>query len=89
MAEATHSGELQALAKKVDSLNRLVAVLLVNGKSQRDQVRLLSVSGLGPKEIADLIGTTQNTVNVALSEMRKKGKLNLKFEGGKENGDRA
>ena len=39
---------------------------------------------MGPKEIADLIGTTPNTVNVALSSLRKNGKMNLKTEGVKD-----
>lgn len=71
-------------SKKIDTFNRLLAISLVNGKRQRDQIRLLSVAGMGPKEIADLIGTTPNTVNVALTALRKENKLNLKSEGGKE-----
>jgi DNA-binding CsgD family transcriptional regulator len=76
--------ETPDLGKKIDMLNRLLAIGLVGGKRQRDQIRLLSVAGMGPKEIADLIGTTPNTVNVALSALRKENKLNLKSEGGKE-----
>ena len=72
------------LARRIDMLTRLLAINLVNGKSQKEQIRLLSVAGMGPKEIADLLGTTSNTVNVALSALRKKGSLNLKFEGDKE-----
>lgn len=75
---------IEDLAGKIDMLTRLFAVQLVNGKNQREQIRLLSIAGMGPKEIADLIGTTPNTVNVTLSTMRKKGELNMKSEGGKE-----
>ena len=67
-----------------DLQTRLIAIGLVNGKPQKEQIRLLSIAGMSPKEIADLIGTTPNTVNVALSTLRKKGKMNLKTEGGKE-----
>jgi DNA-binding CsgD family transcriptional regulator len=74
----------QDLVKKIDLLIRLFAVNMVNGKSQQEQIRLLSIGGMGPKEIADLLGTTPNTVNVTLSTLRKKGKLKLKSEGGKE-----
>jgi DNA-binding CsgD family transcriptional regulator len=73
------------LGKKLDLLVRLIAVNLVNGKSQREQIRLLAIAGMGPKEIADLIGTTPNTANVALSGLRKAKRLNLKSEGD-ENG---
>ncbi|HEV2619484.1 MAG TPA: hypothetical protein VGU23_06040 [Acidobacteriaceae bacterium] len=72
------------LGKKIDTLTRLLAIGLVNGKRQKEQIRLLSIVGLGPKDIAELIGTTSNTVNVALSALRKENKLNLKSEGGKE-----
>lgn len=78
--------EISEIAKKVDTLNRLLAIGLVNGRRQRDQIRLLSVAGMGPKEIAELIGTTPNTVNVALTAMRKENKLNLKSESEKDNG---
>jgi tRNA A22 N-methylase len=78
------SDESPDLGRKIDMFNRLLAIGLVNGKRQRDQIRLLSVAGMGPKEIADIIGTTPNTVNVALTALRKENKLNLKSEGGKE-----
>jgi hypothetical protein len=69
---------------KSDIQTRLIAIGLVNGKPQKEQIRLLSIAGMGPKEIADLIGTTPNTVNVALSSLRKNGKMNLKTEGVKD-----
>jgi DNA-binding CsgD family transcriptional regulator len=72
------------LEKKVDLLTRLVAIGLVAGKNQQEQIRLLSIAGMKPAEIAELIGTTGNTVNVALSVLRKNGKLNLKSQGGKD-----
>jgi len=70
---------------KFDILIRLTAIGLVNGKKQREQIRLLSIAGMGPKEIADLIGTTPNTVNVTLSSLRKEKRMNLKSDGDKEN----
>jgi hypothetical protein len=69
------------LGKKIDILTRLVAIGIVNGKKQRDQIRLLSLAGMPPSDIAALIGTTSNTVNVALSALRKEKRLNLKSEG--------
>jgi DNA-directed RNA polymerase specialized sigma24 family protein len=64
----------------MDVLTKLVAISVINGKKQRDQIRLLSIAGMTPSEIADLVGTTTNTVNVALSGLRKSKKLNLKPE---------
>jgi DNA-binding CsgD family transcriptional regulator len=74
----------QELVMKIDVLTRLFAVHLVNGKSQKEQIRLLSIAGMGPKEIAGLLGTTTNTVNVTLSTLRKKGNLKMMSGGGKE-----
>jgi hypothetical protein len=71
-------------SNRSDLQTKLIAIGLVNGKPQKEQIRLLSIAGMGPKEIADLIGTTPNTVNVALSSLRKSGKMNLKAEGAKE-----
>ena len=71
-------------ANRSDLWTRLIAIGLVNGKPQKEQIRLLSIAGMGPKEIADLIGTTPNTVNVTLSSLRKNGKMNLKTEGARE-----
>jgi DNA-binding NarL/FixJ family response regulator len=59
---------------EVHRLTRLVAVLGIEGKPQRDQIRLLAAAGFAPKDIAALIGTTGNTVRVALTNIRKKGK---------------
>jgi len=66
------------LENKLDLLIRLSAINLVAGRKQRDQIRLLSVAGMAPGEIADLIGTTSNTVNVALSSIRKSNEMNLR-----------
>jgi DNA-binding NarL/FixJ family response regulator len=70
-------------SNRSDLLTKLIAIGIVNGKPQKEQIRLLSIAGMSPKEIADLIGTTPNTVNVALSSLRKNGKMNLKTEGAK------
>ena len=59
---------------KLDVLIRLVAIGLCGDKKQKDKIQLLSSAGLQPKAIADLIGTTPNTVNVALSGLRKTAK---------------
>jgi DNA-binding CsgD family transcriptional regulator len=56
-------------------LVRLTALNLVSGLSQRDQISLLSRGGFSPKQIADLLGTSANTVSVELSRKRRdKGK---------------
>ncbi len=54
-------------------LRRLLALSVVEGKKERDQIGLLSVAGLDRQEIAELLGTTPPTVSVEVSNMRKKG----------------
>lgn len=69
MSDATAQLQLE-----VRRLAHLVAVLGTDGKSQREQVRLLSAAGFPPKDIAKLIDTTPNTVRVALANLKKKPK---------------
>lgn len=66
--------EPKEVIDRLDKLIRLVAVGIVTGKPQNDQIDLLSKGGLQPRKIADLLGTTANTVRVALSTLRKKSK---------------
>lgn len=56
---------------KLDLLLRVVTIGVTNGLKQRDQIVLLDRAGFQPKDIADLLGTTGNTVNKELSTMRK------------------
>ena len=55
----------------------LLALLLVTGKPQPEQISLLNAAGYAPSEIARLVGTTPNTVSVTLSQ-RRKGKAKKK-----------
>ncbi|MGE0501255.1 MAG: sigma factor-like helix-turn-helix DNA-binding protein [Rhizobiaceae bacterium] len=66
----------ELIAQKLDTLIRLQAHLAVgNLPSQKEKILFLGRVGLGPKDIADILGTTPNTVNVALSTARKEGTL--------------
>ncbi len=69
------SDELREISEKLDVLTRLTALLLTEEKKQADQFLLLNRAGFKPKDIAELLGTTPNTVRVALSTLRKKKKL--------------
>lgn len=63
--------KLDKILHRLDSVIRVGVVGMTQGKSQTDQIWLFSVAGLQPKEIADLLGTTANTVRVILSNLRK------------------
>lgn len=60
------------LLVKLDAIIKLMVIGITEGKSQTEQIRLLSLAGFQPKEIAETLGTTSNSVSVALSHLRKK-----------------
>lgn len=64
----------QEVANKLDVLIRLVAMGLCGDKTQKEKISILDMAGLQPKVIAELLGTTSNTVSVALSGLRKERK---------------
>jgi hypothetical protein len=49
-----------------------MAIGLPKEISQTKKIEILSSVGLAPKEIAEILGTTSNTVSVTLSGIRKK-----------------
>lgn len=61
------------IIRKLDLLVKLTALSVTRGREFRDQVKMLSDIGLGPKEIAELLGKTANTISVTLHLMKKKG----------------
>lgn len=64
-----------------DLLERIVnlaALLVVRGESQESKIRTLSGAGFSPSEIANLLGTTSNTVSVTLSKARSTPKSRKK-----------
>jgi DNA-binding NarL/FixJ family response regulator len=68
--------DVSALTAKLDTLIRLVALGLCDEKPQRDKIALLAAAGLQPKAIAEMIGTTANTVSVTLSSIRRTSRGN-------------
>jgi DNA-binding CsgD family transcriptional regulator len=65
---------LGLVAAKLDTLIRLQATSMVERlATQRERIAFLNKVGLGPKAIAEILGTTSNTVSVALAKMRKSG----------------
>lgn len=56
-------------------LVNLLALLLVEGRKQPEQIALLNRAGFRPAEIAALLGTTRNTVSVQLSIQKRERKV--------------
>jgi DNA-directed RNA polymerase specialized sigma24 family protein len=59
---------------------KLVALISVESLPFKRQVWLMSKAGFQPTEIAELLDTTANSVNVRLSEMRRGSKKNERKE---------
>ena len=56
-----------------EEIVRLLAIQLRrDSKSQTEAIVELGRAGFAPTRIADLLGTTSNTVNVALAKERKR-----------------
>lgn len=73
--------QFKEIASKLDLITRLLALNITkDSKSQKGKILMLSSFGLGPTNIAELLGTTVNTVNVALSRARKEEDVGKKVE---------
>lgn len=65
--------QFQELKDKMNVITKLLALNIVRDmKVQKDKIITLSSFGFQPSQIAELLGTTANTVSVALSKSRKK-----------------
>ena len=57
----------------IEEVVRLLAIQLRRDvESQSQAIEELSRAGFGPSRIAELLGTTPNTVNVAISNAKKR-----------------
>lgn len=66
------SSDQKAILEKLDVLIRLQASLAVSSlEAQKDKILFLSKAGIAPKDIAAILDTSSNTVNVTLSQKRK------------------
>ena len=76
------------LLDKIDRIFRVIAVTATKGLKRREQISLLNQAGLQPKDIAELLGTSSNTVRVELVALRKKHrgrKGRIRGKGAEEN----
>ena len=72
--------QFKIITEKLDKLIRITALSNTRELTSTEKITILSQAGFSPKEIAELIGTTQNVVNVRLSQLRKRDKENVKEE---------
>jgi hypothetical protein len=64
-------GKDSELFSEIKKVVRLLSLIAVGDRKQIDQIERLSKAGFQPKEIAELLGTTANTVSVALTKIKK------------------
>jgi DNA-binding CsgD family transcriptional regulator len=65
------SQQLEDVLSELRRIVRLMTLSITKELSQRERIALLSAAGFQPKEIAELVGTTANTVSVTLAHIRK------------------
>ena len=70
MKEPTET-TLTEIAEQLAKAIRLLALLAVSDKKQREQISILSRAGLGRHEIAEILNTTPGTVSVELTALKK------------------
>jgi DNA-directed RNA polymerase specialized sigma24 family protein len=56
---------------KLDQILHVLALIATKDMKQREQIALLDRAGLQPKNIAEMLGTSSNTVRVKLVSLRK------------------
>jgi len=73
--QATEPDEISLLTRIARLLEILVRLNLETSRRDRKQIEIISLLdsvGCGQTEIANLLGTTANTVNVALNRAKRK-----------------
>lgn len=63
----------EQIVRRLDAIVGLLVHSVTADKTQAEKIQALSAAGFQPKEIARIIGTTPNTVRVAMSVSRKHG----------------
>jgi hypothetical protein len=64
--------QFAVVVEKMDKILKLLALQYLGDKKGMDAVKSLAAAGFQQKDIAELIGTTTNTVGVTLNRLKKK-----------------
>ena len=57
--------------QQLERIARLLALLAVKGENQTDKIVTLTAAGFAPAEVAQLLGTTPNSVSVTVYKAAK------------------
>ena len=63
---------MEELINEIKKMNKLLVISILQGKTQSECILLLKRVGFGQTEIAELVGTTPNTVNSTIQKAKKK-----------------
>lgn len=66
--------ELKDLESKIDIVSKLLAHMVIAGKTSNDQIDLLSSVGFKAQDIACILKKSDNQVYVTLNQIKKKKK---------------
>lgn len=77
-----NKGQYEDIRRRLDALISLLSLMVPGEIRQTDKILLLASHGFTPTEIAVILRTTSNTVNVALSRSRKGKKQSPESAGG-------
>jgi len=78
--------KIDKLANEVEIIRKILIYSQIKNMQQKESIPFLSSLGYQPREIAELIDTTANTVRVALSNYRKKQSMKSKSNGEEDKG---
>jgi DNA-directed RNA polymerase specialized sigma24 family protein len=70
--------ELKRIELKLDQITRLIAINAVKDMKLNNAILALGAAGLERSLIAEILGTTPNTVSTRLSEAKAKVRKNAK-----------
>jgi DNA-directed RNA polymerase specialized sigma24 family protein len=58
-------------APQMEKILRLLALVALDGRKQKEQIQLLDKAGFGQSEIAEMLGSTPKAISVRLAELRR------------------
>jgi hypothetical protein len=64
--------QFNALMSKLDGLSKLLAFDIIKDRPVNEQIDMLTKAGLKAKDIAEILGRTENQVYVTQNALRKK-----------------
>jgi predicted transcriptional regulator len=56
---------------ELDKTLRLLALVAIDGRKQKEQIELLDKAGFGQSHIAEMLGSTPKAISVRLAELRR------------------